>query len=137
MPLNRRVYLQLTLLALWLGLSYGFRFYLMEDVRWVDICGGANHADPTCAVRAGMGMTIHFQVLAWIALGSAIPAFFIRGNVGRTLAWISLGFALPALALYTVTLAVFAALIAGLRLVRNERHNAIASSTDTSAQPSA
>ena len=137
MPLNRRAYLQLTLLALWLGLSYGFRFYLMEDVRWVDICGGANHADPTCAVRAGVGVTIHFGVLAWIALASAVPAFFIRGKSGRTLAWIGLGFALPALALYTVTLAVFAILMAGLRLVRSERHNAAASNTDTSAQPSA
>lgn len=133
----RRSLLTLAVLGVWLGLCYALRFYLMEDVRWVDICGGGNAADPICALRAGMGMTIHWRVLAWIALASAVPAFFIRGKLGRVLAWIGLGFALPALALYTVTLAVFAALIAGLRLVRSERHSAVASSTDTSAQPSA
>lgn len=132
----RRSLLTLAALGVWLGLCYALRFYLMEDVRWVDICGG-EPTDPICTLRAGMGMTIHFRVLAWIALASAVPAFFIRGKLGRTLAWIGLGFALPALALYTVTLAVFAALIAGLRLVRNERHSAAVSSTDTSAQPSA
>jgi hypothetical protein len=136
MPLNRRVYLQIALLAAWLGLSYGFRFYLMENLRWVEICGGAN-ANPACALRAGVGMTIHFQVLAWAALLTAIPAFFTAGNGGRVLAWISLAFALPALALYTVTLAVFALLIAGLRLVRSERHSASVSSAETRAQPHA
>ena len=137
MPLNRRTYLQLALLALWLGLCYGFRFYLMEDVRWVDICGGGNPTNPLCTVRAGVGETIHLRVLAWLALASAVPAFFIKGKCGRVLAWIGLGFGLPALALYTVTLAVFAVLIAGLRLVRNERHSAAVSNSDTSAQPTA
>lgn len=136
MPLNRRIYLQVALLAIWLGLSYWLRFYLMEDIRWVDICGGAN-THPACPIRATMGLTIHFHVLAWAALASAVPAFFIRGKPGRALAWISLGFALPALALYTVTLAVFALLIAGLRLVRNERQSEAASSSETAAQPSA
>jgi hypothetical protein len=136
MPLNRRVYLQIALLALWLGLSYGFRYYLMENLRWVEICGGGA-TDPACALRAGVGVTIHFRVLAWAALWTALPAFFIRGQFGRMLAWISLLFALPALALYTVTLAVFALLIAGLRLVRSERHSASVSSNETAAQPSA
>lgn len=136
MPLNRHVYLQLALLAIWLGLSYWFRFYLMENLRWVEICGGVN-TNPACALRAGMGMTIHFHVLAWAALITAVPAFFISGKLGRTLAWIGLVFALPALALYTVTLAVFALLIAGLRLVRSERHSASVSSSETVAQPSA
>lgn len=133
----RRIYLQIALLALWLGFSYGFRYYLMENLHWVEICGGATHTDPACVVRAGVGVTIHFGVLAWAALLTAVPAFFIGGKFGRALAWISLLFALPALALYTVTLAVFALLIAGLRLVRSERHNPSASSSDTAAQPNA
>ena len=136
MPLTRRVYLQLAGLALWLGLSYWLRFYLMENLRWVDICGGVN-SNTACTLRAGMGLSIHFQVLAWAALILALPAFFIRGRSGRALAWLSLAFALPALALYTVTLAVFALLLAGLRLVRDERHSAKVSSADANAQPSA
>lgn len=119
MPLNRRLVLQLTLLGVWLGLSYWVRFYLMENMRWVDICEPGN-THTVCAIRSGMGMTIHFGVLAWAAMVTAVPAFFLRGVAGRILAWISLGFAIPALALYTVTLSVFALLIAALRLVRSE-----------------
>ncbi|MDB6062076.1 MAG: hypothetical protein JWM78_2179 [Verrucomicrobiaceae bacterium] len=134
--MHSKLPLKLFALLCWLGLGYALRFYLMENLRWVDICGGVT-TNPACALRAGVGVTIHFQVLAWIAIITAVPAFFIAGKLGRTLAWISLVFALPALTLYTVTLAVFALLIAGLRLVRNERHNASANNADTAAQPSA
>lgn len=126
----------LTLAAIWLALSYVLRYQLMEDSHWLDICD-ANAANPWCAVRARLGMTIHWQVLAWLGLLLAVPAFFIGGSRGRLLAWISLVFALPALALYTVTPAVFSLLIAALRIVRLERHSASVSTIATAAQPSA
>jgi hypothetical protein len=128
--------LKLLALAVWLGASYTLRYQLMEDARWLDICDG-NNANNWCAVRGGLGLTIHWQVLAWLALLTSVTAFFIRGVRGRALAWISLIFALPALALYTVTFAVFALLIAALRIVRLERHNENVSAMATSTQPSA
>lgn len=126
----------LLLAGIWLALSYVLRYQLMEDSRWLDICDGAA-GNIACEVRAKLGMTIHWRVLAYLALALAVPAFFLPGSRGRWLAWFSLLFALPALALYTVTLAVFALLLAALRIVRSERHSASASTTDTSTQPSA
>jgi hypothetical protein len=126
----------LALAAIWLALSYVLRYQLMEDSRWLDICsGGAGGA--WCELRAGLGLTIHWKVLAYLSLLTAVPAFFLKGDNGRRLAWGSLFFALPALALYTVTLAVFAVLLAALRIVRIERHSENASATVTSAQHSA
>lgn len=136
MSLNRRLAVQFAVLGVWLGLCYALRFYLMEDLKWVDICGPAAD-NPICAARSGMGLVIHFRVLASAAVLLALPAFWWRGRNGRRLAWLALFVAAPALALYTVTLSVFAALIAGLRLVRDERHSAAASSADAAAQPSA
>ena len=130
----------LILAAIWLALSYVLRYQLMEDSRWLDICsGGAGRSAGIgwCELRAGLGLTIHWKVLAYLSLLTAVPAFFIKGDNGRRLAWGSLFFALPALALYTVTLAVFAVLLAALRIVRIERHNENASAAVTSAQPSA
>lgn len=134
----------LVLAAIWLALSYVLRYQLMEDSRWLDICsGGAGRSGGIaggigwCEVRAGLGLTIHWKILAYLALLTAVPAFFIKGDNGRRLAWVSLVFALPALALYTVTLAVFAALLAALRIVRIERHNENASASVTTAQPNA
>lgn len=43
---------------------------------------------------------------------------FVRGRVGSALAVLALLFGFPALALYNASLAVFAVVIAGLRLVR-------------------
>lgn len=126
----------LSIAAIWLALSYTLRFQLMEDVRWLEICEG-DATNTLCTLRKGMGMTIHWQVLAWAALALAVPTFFIDGPRGKRLAWLSLFFALPALALYTVTLAVFALLIAALRIVRLERHSESVSTTATAAQPSA
>jgi hypothetical protein len=126
----------LILAAIWLALSYVLRYRLMEDARWLDICSGSA-GGLWCEARAALGLTIHWKVLAYLAVLTAVPAFFIKGDNGRRLAWASLVFALPALALYTVTLAVFAALLAALRIVRIERHNENASTSVTSTQPSA
>ena len=133
---SRKLLLPLALLGLWLGACYGVRFALMENAHWVAACDGKTD-NFVCALRAGMGVMIHFQILAWIALVSALPAFFTRGATGKKLAWAALIFAAPALALYTVALAVFAALIAGLRLVRAERHNASTNTAEAAAHPSA
>ena len=64
---------------------------------------------------------IHFRVLGWAAIATATVAFFVRGRLGRALAVLALVFGLPALALYNASLAVFAVVIAGLRLVRAKR----------------
>ena len=131
----------LVLAALWLALSYLVRYQLMEDSRWLDICssaaanGGAGNI--WCDVRSRLGLTIHWGVLANLALLTSVPAFFIKGRIGLRLAWISLIFGLPALALYTVTLGVLAVLLAALRIVRIERHNENASANPTAAQPNA
>jgi hypothetical protein len=126
----------LVLAAIWLALSYVLRYQLMEDSRWLDICSGGT-GNGWCEVRATLGLTIHWKVLAYLALLAALPAFFMKGRSGRQLAWASLVFALPALALYTVTLAVFAVLLAALRIVRIERHSENASTSATAVQPSA
>jgi len=136
MTFSKRWLLPLILLGLWLAVCYGVRFSLMENAHWVAVCDGKT-VNAMCSLRSGMGVMIHFQIVAWAALALAIPAFFIAGKNGKKIAWAALFFAAPALALYTVALAVFAALIAGLRLVRDERHNAAASSADATAQPSA
>jgi len=131
-----KLLLKLLVLAAWLGACYALRYQLMEDPRWLDICDGKT-GNVWCAVRGNFGLIIHWQLLAWLALLLSVPAFFIAGPRGRGLAWLSLLFALPALALYTVTLAVFALLIAALRIVRLERHSENVSAMATSVQPSA
>jgi hypothetical protein len=134
---NRKSWIiPLVLAAIWLALSYVLRYQLMEDARWLDICSGGV-GGTWCELRAGLGLTIHWKVLAYLSLLLAVPAFFIDGGNGRRLAWGSLVFALPALALYTVTLAVFAVLLAALRIVRIERHSENANASVTSTQPSA
>ncbi|MFC5697290.1 hypothetical protein ACFPU0_17200 [Pseudomonas sp. GCM10022186] len=113
------IILLLILLPLWLAASYGVRFALMEDGQWVGLC--VDQAERwECQVRAGLGLLIHFRIIAWIALVAALAAFFVRGRPGWRLALLALLFALPALVLYTASLAVFACVIAGLRLVRRQ-----------------
>ena len=73
-----------------------------------------------CQVRSGLGLLIHFSVIGWIGLVASLGAFFIPGRAGWGLALLALLFALPALVLYTASLAVFACVIAGLRLVRRQ-----------------
>ena len=69
-------------------------------------------------MRAGLGWLIHFRVLAWAALGTALLAFVLPGRIGRLLALPALLLGLLALVLYSASLAVFAVVLAGLRLVR-------------------
>jgi hypothetical protein len=111
--------LLLILLPLWLGASYGVRFALMEDGQWVGLC--VEEAQRwECQARAGLGLLIHFRLIAWIGLGAALVGFFVPGRLGWGLSLLALLFALPALVLYTASLAVFACVIAGLRLVRRQ-----------------
>ncbi|KTC23014.1 hypothetical protein AO391_12655 [Pseudomonas marginalis ICMP 9505] len=120
--MSRRLPLILLLIALplWLAASYGARYGFMEDSQWVGIC--ADDASRwECQLRSSLGLMIHFNVLGWAALATSVLAFFVPGRVGWGLAVLSLVFGLPALALYNTTFAVFAVVIAGLRLVRKPR----------------
>ena len=110
----------LLVLSLWLTACYGVRFGFMEDGQWVGVC--AEDAGLwQCQVRATLGLLIHWRVLAWVALGAALLGFLLSGRKGSLLAVLALLFALPALVLYTASLAVFALVIAALRLVRAPR----------------
>lgn len=110
----------LVLLPLWLAASYGARYGFMEDGRWVGIC--VDEASRwECVVRSNLGLMIHFKLLGWATLGTALIGFVVPGRAGWWLAVLALAMGLPALALYNTTLAVFAVVIAGLRLVRSSR----------------
>ncbi|UST70815.1 hypothetical protein [Pseudomonas moraviensis] len=111
----------LVLLPLWLAASYAARYGFMEDGQWVGIC--VDEASRwECAVRSNLGLMIHFKVLGWAAVGVALLGFVVPGRAGWWLAVLALVLGLPALALYNTTLAVFAVVIAGLRLVRSSRN---------------
>jgi len=117
MPIRQSSALLLLLLAAWLAASYGVRYGLMEDARFVGLC--AEQAAPwQCQVRAGLGLMIHFRVIAWAALAMALACFFVPGRFGRAGAVLALLLGVPALVLYSASLAVFAVVLAGLRLVR-------------------
>lgn len=107
----------LVFIALWLAASYGVRYGLMEDGQWVGLC-----AEPgaywQCQARSALGLGIHFRVIAWSALALALIAQVVPRKAGWWLAVVALGFGIPALVLYTASLAVFAVVLAGLRLVR-------------------
>lgn len=107
----------LLILPLWLAASYGVRFALMEDTQWVGLCVD-EAARWECQVRASLGLLIHFRVIAYTALALAVIAFVAPGRIGRGLAVLAVLFGLPALVLYSASLAVFAVVIAALRLVR-------------------
>lgn len=110
----------LAFLAVWLAASYGVRYGLMEDGQWVGLC-----AEPSaywqCQVRSLLGLGIHFRVIAWTALGLAVLAQVVRSKAGWWLAVLALVAGIPALVLYTASLAVFAVVLAGLRLVRSNQ----------------
>lgn len=110
--------LMIAVLILWLALSYGVRYGLMEDVRWVGACSD-DALKWQCVVRSNLGLLIHFGVFGWGALVTSLIAFFVPRTIGRVLAGIGLLLGLLALVLYTANLAVFAVVIAGLRLVRS------------------
>jgi hypothetical protein len=104
-------------LALWLAAVYGVRYGLMEDVQWVGLCSdGASKWQ--CQVRSSLGLMIHFGVFGWGALIASVIAFFVPRTPGRLLAWTGLLLGMLSLVLYSASLAVFAVVIAGLRLVR-------------------
>ncbi|NBA98621.1 hypothetical protein [Pseudomonas sp. R5(2019)] len=107
----------LVVLPLWLAASYGLRYALMEDPQWVGACMDAA-TRWECQVRSGLGLMIHFRVIAWSGLVASVVAFVAPGKLGWWLAVVALLVAVPALVLYSVSLAVFAVVIAGLRLVR-------------------
>ncbi|MGF6487219.1 hypothetical protein [Pseudomonas frederiksbergensis] len=114
------VILLLVLLPLWLAASYGARYGFMEDAQWVGIC--VDEASRwECQIRSNLGLMIHFKVLGWTALAAAVIGFVLPGRAGWWLAVLALVFGFPALALYNTTLAVFAVVIAALRLVRASR----------------
>lgn len=103
--------------ALCLAASLVLRYQLMENDRWVGLCV----AEPErlgCQLRAVLGWLIHFRVLALAALGCAVLAFVIPGVWGKRLAVPALLLSLLALVLYSASLAVFAVVLALLRLVR-------------------
>ncbi|MBK5539880.1 hypothetical protein JFV28_25770 [Pseudomonas sp. TH05] len=113
----------LIVLPLWLAASYGLRYGFMEDARWVGVC--VDEASRwECQARSTLGLWIHFKVMGWAALVSALLAFVLPGRGGWGLAVVALLCGLPALALYNTTLAVFAVVIAALRLVRAPRQSA-------------
>ena len=110
----------LLFLALWLAASYGVRYGFMEDTQWVGLCTVPDEYWQ-CQVRSLLGLGIHFQVLAWAGLGLALLAQVVSGRGGWWLALLALVFGVPALILYTASIAVFAVVLAGLRLVRQPR----------------
>lgn len=117
MPRHFPVVLLLLVLSVWLAASYGIRFALMEDDRWVAACLESD-VQWECRVRAALGYLIHFRVMAWAALALALGGFFMSRRSGRLLAWLALFVGLPALVLYGASLAVLALVLGGLRLVR-------------------
>lgn len=107
----------LLLIGLWLAASYGTRYGLMEDARWVGAC--LDHAELwQCRVRSNLGWLIHYGVIGWSAVALAVLGFALPGRPGRLLAGLALVPGIFALVLYTASLAVFAVVLAGLRLVR-------------------
>lgn len=117
--MSRHLPLLLLLLALplWLAACYGVRFALMEDGQWVGVC--VEQAQRwECQTRAALGWLIHYRMIAGAALAVALVAFFVPSRAGKALAALGLFLALPALVLYSASLAVFATVLAGLRLVR-------------------
>ncbi|MBF7731454.1 hypothetical protein [Pseudomonas sp. N040] len=115
---RRSLLLVVLLIGLSLAASYGLRFGLMEDGRWVGLCG-EQAARWECQLRSGLGLLIHFRVIAGLALGLSLLAFCVPRRNGWRLAVLALMCAIPALILYSASLAVFAVVLAGLRLVRN------------------
>lgn len=120
MPRRLPVILLILALAAWFAASYGVRFGLMEDGRWVGIC--ADEAGRwECGVRSQLGWAIHFGVFGKLALTLSLLAFFVPRQAGWWLAMLAMAVTLPALALYNAGFAVFAVVLAGLRLVRTPK----------------
>jgi hypothetical protein len=117
---RKPVILLLIGLSLWLSACLALRYGFMQDARWVGACAD-DPAHWACRFRSAVGLTIHFRLLAWVALAAALLGFIMPGAGGRRLALFGMLFALPALVLYTASLAGFAVVLAALRLVRAPR----------------
>ena len=115
---NRPLVILLLLSFVVLALSYGLRFALMEDGQWVGVCA-EQAARWECQLREQLGFLIHFRVIAWLALGLAVLGFILPRQSGWFIAALALCCAIPALVLYSASLAVFAVVLSGLRLVRS------------------
>jgi hypothetical protein len=116
--MSRRLPLILLLIALplWLAASYGARYGFMEDGQWVGIC--ADEASRwECQVRSNLGLMIHFKVLGWAALITAVSGFFVPGAQGGA-GCVGVGVRVAGAGVVQHHFAVFAVVIAGLRLVR-------------------
>ena len=114
---SRALIILLLLAAFALAAGYALRFGLMEDGQWVGVC--AEQAIRwECQLRDQLGWLIHFRVIAWLALGLAVLSFILPRQSGWWMAVLALCCAIPALILYSASLAVFAVVLSGLRLVR-------------------
>lgn len=114
---NRSLIALLLLIALSFAGAYALRFGLMEDGQWVGVC--TDQAQRwECQLRALLGLVIHYRAIAWLALGLALLGFFLPRKSGWLIAALALLTAIPALILYSASLAVFAVVLAALRLVR-------------------
>lgn len=111
------LWIGLGLLAVWVLLSYGVRYGLMESTQWVAACVD-DKTQWQCQARSSLGMMIYLGVIGWSALGSALLGFVLPGRAGRWLAVLGLVIGVPGLVLYSASLSVFAVVIAALRLVR-------------------
>ena len=115
---SRALIILLLLAAFALAAGYALRFGLMEDGQWVGVC--AEQAIRwECQLRDQLGWLIHFRVIAWLALGLAVLSFILPRQSGWWMAVLALCCAIPALILYSASLAVFALVLAALRLVRS------------------
>lgn len=113
----RLLVLLLVILLAALAAGFGLRYGLMENDRWVGLCGG----DATllaCQARHGLGLLIHFGVLAWASLISALLAVLLPGRSGALLAGLAAPLAIVALVLYTASVGAIALVLALLRLAR-------------------
>lgn len=117
MPRHLPLILVLMVAALSVLLSLLLRYQVMESEVWVGLCA-TEPEQLGCEVRALLGWLIHWRVLSLGALGCALMAFVLPDPLGRRLAGPALIIGLPALVLYSASLAVFAVVLALLRLVR-------------------
>lgn len=100
-----------------LAASYGLRYGLMEEQRWVGLCSDDARL-LACEVRHGLGLLIHYGVLPWTALGLALLANVMRGGAGAVLATLAASLAIASLVLYSAGLGAFGCVLAALRLAR-------------------
>ena len=104
-------------LALLTAGAYGIRYGLMENLYWLDACVD-DAGLLACQARSALGWLIHFRVIAWASLIFAVVAFVLPAGGAKISAWLGLAAGVPALVLYTASLATFAVVLAGLRVVR-------------------